>query len=62
MCCTHPDVLSLYFGRMDGLVFGGDQRVNEVVGKPRVSDKGKGKVKEVVEEGTLQEGSEQQDV
>ena len=18
MCCTHPDVLSLYFGRMDG--------------------------------------------
>ena len=33
---------------------GGDQRVNEVVGKLRVANKGKGKVREVVEE-TLQE-------
>ena len=41
---------------------GGDQRVNEVVGEPRVTNKGKGKAREVVEEGTLQEGSDQQDV
>jgi len=41
---------------------GGDQGVNEVVGEPRVTDKGKGKMREVVEEGTLQEGLEQQDV
>ena len=41
---------------------GGDQRVNKVVGEPRVANKGKGKAKEVVEEETLQEGSERQDV